>query len=116
MAPGTRGRRAGGRWTRRSGIAQECPRRRSSEMTQGTVKWFDPEKGFGFIEPDGGGPDVFVHVSAIADDGGFRTLDEGQRVEYTTTRGQREPQADDVRPDEGARRASGRDAGRGRDR
>src|SRR3954447_1424427 len=89
---------------------------RDESRTTGTVKWFDPEKGFGFIEPDGGGPDVFVHVSAIADDGGFRTLDEGQRVEYTTTRGQRGPQADDVRPDEGARRASGRDAGRGRDR
>jgi cold shock CspA family protein len=65
-------------------------------MVQGTVKWFDPGKGFGFIEPDEGGGDVFVHFSAIADEGGFRTLDEGQRVEYTTGQGQRGPQAEDV--------------------
>ena len=91
-------------------------RLRDDRRDTGTVKWFDPEKGFGFIEPDGDGPDVFVHFSAIADDGGFRTLDEGQRVEYTASQGERGPQADDVRPVDGARRASGRDAGRGNDR
>ena len=50
-------------------------------MAQGTVKWFNAEKGFGFIEQDGGGADVFVHYSAIQSDG-FRSLDEGQRVEF----------------------------------
>jgi cold shock CspA family protein len=82
-------------------------------MVQGTVKWFDPEKGFGFIEPDEGGPDVFVHFSAIADDGGYRTLDEGQRVEYTTGRGDRGPQAADVRPAREPRRSARRDDDRG---
>ena len=71
--------------------------RRSKKMAQGTVKWFNSEKGFGFIEQDGGGADVFVHYSAIATDG-FRTLDEGQRVEFEITQGQKGPQADQVRP------------------
>ena len=66
-------------------------------MAQGTVKWFNSEKGFGFIEQDGGGADVFVHYSAIATDG-FRTLDEGQHVEFEITQGQKGPQADQVRP------------------
>ncbi|NQU37447.1 MAG: cold-shock protein [Actinobacteria bacterium] len=65
-------------------------------MAQGTVKWFNSEKGFGFIEQDGGGADVFVHYSAISSDG-FRTLDEGQRVEFEITQGQKGPQADQVR-------------------
>ena len=56
-------------------------------MAVGTVRWFDPAKGFGFIEPEDGGDDVFVHFSAISDTGGFRTLDEGQRVEYTASPG-----------------------------
>ena len=55
-------------------------------MAQGTVKWFNAEKGFGFIEVDGGGADVFVHYSAI-ESSGFRSLDEGQRVEFDTTQG-----------------------------
>src|SRR3954471_24721410 len=71
---------------------------RSSRMPQGTVKWFNAEKGFGFIEPDDGGQDVFAHFSAIADDGGFRSLDEGQRVEYTASSGDRGMQADTIRP------------------
>jgi CspA family cold shock protein len=62
------------------------------------VKWFNAEKGFGFIEPDDGGPDVFVHFSAIADDGGYRSLEEGQRVEFSASPGERGPQADSVRP------------------
>lgn len=47
----------------------------------GTVKWFNPTKGFGFIVPDAGGPDVFVHISAVMD-AGMKSLEEGQRVEY----------------------------------
>lgn len=66
-------------------------------MAQGTVKWFNAEKGYGFIEVDGGGPDVFVHYSAI-DSSGFRSLDEGQRVEFETTQGPKGPQADAVHP------------------
>lgn len=65
-------------------------------MAQGTVKWFNAEKGFGFIAVDGGGPDVFVHYSAI-DATGFRSLEEGQRVEFETTQGPKGTQADHVR-------------------
>ncbi|HOO82648.1 MAG TPA: cold-shock protein [Alphaproteobacteria bacterium] len=50
-------------------------------MATGTVKWFNPEKGYGFIVPDNGGKDVFVHISAV-EAAGLRTLDEGQKVEY----------------------------------
>jgi CspA family cold shock protein len=66
-------------------------------MAQGTVKWFNAEKGFGFIAQESGGPDVFVHYSAI-DSGGYRSLDEGQRVEFEMTQGQKGPQAEKVRP------------------
>ncbi len=55
-------------------------------MTQGTVKWFNGDKGFGFIAPDGGAEDVFVHYSSIAGDG-FRTLNQGQTVEYEEQQG-----------------------------
>ncbi|MBP2367469.1 cold-shock protein [Pseudonocardia parietis] len=64
-------------------------------MTQGTVKWFNGEKGFGFIAQDDG-PDVFVHYSGI-DASGFRSLDEGQRVEFDLGQGQKGPQATGVR-------------------
>ena len=64
---------------------------------QGTVKWFNADKGFGFIAVDGGGPDVFVHYSAIATTG-YRTLEENQRVEFEVTQGDRGPQADQVKP------------------
>jgi len=63
-------------------------------MQTGTVKWFNSEKGFGFIEVEGG-DDVFVHFSAIGGDG-FKTLDEGQRVEFNVVQGNRGPQAEDV--------------------
>jgi len=64
-------------------------------MAQGTVKWFNAEKGFGFIAQDGGGPDVFVHYSAI-ETSGYRSLDEGQRVEFEVTQGPKGPQAEKV--------------------
>jgi CspA family cold shock protein len=66
-----------------------------SETVTGTVKWFSNQKGYGFIEQDGG-PDVFVHHSAIQE-GGFRTLEEGQRVEFTVEQGQKGPAAANVR-------------------
>ena len=67
-------------------------------MAQGTVKWFNAEKGFGFIAPDdNSSADVFVHFSAIQSDG-YRSLDENQRVEFETTQGQKGPQATNVRP------------------
>jgi CspA family cold shock protein len=66
-------------------------------MAQGTVKWFNGEKGFGFITPDGGNTDVFVHFSAIQADG-YRSLEENQRVEFDVTQGQKGPQAANVRP------------------
>jgi cold shock protein len=66
-------------------------------MTQGTVKWFNSEKGFGFIAVDDGGADVFVHYSEIQSDG-FRTLEENQRVEFEIVQGQKGPQASAVRP------------------
>ena len=65
-------------------------------MPQGTVKWFDGEKGYGFIAPDGGGEGLFVHHTGIAG-GGFRSLDEGERVSYEATQGRRGPQAGNVR-------------------
>ena len=65
-------------------------------MAVGTVKWFNADKGFGFITQDGGAPDVFAHFSAIASDG-YRTLEENQRVEFEIGQGQKGPQAQGVR-------------------
>ncbi|HST83575.1 MAG TPA: cold-shock protein [Kineosporiaceae bacterium] len=66
-------------------------------MATGTVKWFNAEKGFGFIAPDDGGADVFAHFSAIASSG-YRSLDENQKVEFEITQGQKGPQAENIRP------------------
>ena len=66
-------------------------------MAQGTVKWFNAEKGYGFIAPDDGTADVFVHYSAIQSSG-YRSLEEEQRVEFEVTQGQKGPQADQVTP------------------
>lgn len=64
-------------------------------MTRGTVKWFNPDKGYGFIERQGG-PDIFVHFSAI-EAAGYRSLEEGQTVEFDITEGEKGPQAANVR-------------------
>ncbi|TXZ75893.1 cold-shock protein [Vibrio mimicus] len=67
-----------------------------STPVTGTVKWFNETKGFGFIKQDNGGPDVFAHFSAIQGDG-FRTLAEGQKVEFVITQGQKGPQAESIK-------------------
>jgi cold shock CspA family protein len=87
----------------REGSAGSTPRASSlyaaevlQHMPTGVVKWFSDEKGFGFITPDDGGQDAFVHFSAIVGDG-FRTLAEGARVEYELGEGPKGPQATNVR-------------------
>jgi CspA family cold shock protein len=67
------------------------------DMPRGTVKWFNSDKGYGFIEPDDGSDDLFVHYSAIAG-GGFRSLEEGAKVSYEATRGKKGMQAENVSP------------------
>ncbi|MBI1375906.1 MAG: cold-shock protein [Frankiales bacterium] len=66
-------------------------------MVNGTVKWFNSEKGFGFIAPEDGSADVFVHFSAIASSG-YRSLEENQKVTFDITQGQKGPQAENVTP------------------
>jgi CspA family cold shock protein len=67
-----------------------------STVTTGTVKWFNAEKGFGFIQQQSG-PDVFVHFRSIINAGGYKTLDEGQMVEFSVSRGPKGPQAENVK-------------------
>jgi CspA family cold shock protein len=73
-----------------------APIRRITSMAQGTVKWFNAEKGFGFIAQENGGDDVFVHYSAIQSQG-YKSLDENQKVEFDVTQGPKGPQAENVR-------------------
>jgi len=65
-------------------------------MATGTVKWFNAEKGFGFIAPSDGSPDVFAHFSAISGSG-YRSLEEGQNVEFDVVQGQKGLQAENIR-------------------
>ncbi|NJP28692.1 cold-shock protein [Microbispora sp. SCL1-1] len=71
--------------------------KKEKQLSEGTVKWFNAEKGFGFIAPDDGTADVFVHYSAI-NSNGYRTLDQNQRVSYVTVQGNKGPQAEQVTP------------------
>jgi len=63
----------------------------------GIVKWFNDDKGFGFITPDGGGKDLFAHFKEIASTGGFRSLQEGQRVQFEVKQGMKGPQAANIK-------------------
>jgi CspA family cold shock protein len=67
-----------------------------TDMSKGTVKWFDAAKGFGFITPEDGGKDLFVHHTEIQADGGYATLNDGQAVEYEVGEGQKGPCANKV--------------------
>jgi CspA family cold shock protein len=76
------------------GLSKPCE---GEDMASGTVKWFNGDKGFGFIAQDGGGADVFAHFTAISASG-FRNLEENQRVEFDITQGPKGPQAANIRP------------------
>lgn len=95
-----RTRRAGRgplRWDTTRGMSAGTPKERQVMSTQGTVKWFNSEKGFGFIAPDEGGADVFAHYTAIAASG-YRSLEENQRVEFEIAQGPKGLQAENIRP------------------
>src|SRR5690606_18991498 len=90
------GRGFAARRSRHTACSRPSPEGHST-MAQGTVKWFNAEKGYGFIAQEGGGADVFVHYSAITSDG-YRSLEEAQRVEFDITQGPKGPQAENVQP------------------
>jgi CspA family cold shock protein len=79
------------------GTDRICYNQGVPSMATGTVKWFNAEKGFGFISPEDGSADVFAHYSAIATSG-YRTLDENQKVEFEVAQGPKGPQAENIRP------------------
>ena len=72
-------------------------KRKQNQMATGIVKWFNAEKGYGFIAPDDSSPDVFAHYTAIQS-GGYRSLEENQRVEFDVAAGPKGPQAENIRP------------------
>ena len=76
-------------------IVSDSSKKKMGERVTGTVKWFNAAKGYGFIGIEGG-KDVFVHFTAIKNEGGYRTLNEGDRVEFTVEEGKKGPQAADV--------------------
>jgi CspA family cold shock protein len=78
------------------GGGKRTGRKDKTSVARGTVKWFSEEKGYGFIAPDDGGEDLFVHYSGIAGEG-FRSLEEGDKVSYEPTRGRKGEQAENVR-------------------
>ena len=87
-------------WVGTRPVPQDAGRvcaREELHVVVGTVKWFNAEKGYGFITPDGGGNDVFAHYSAIQTSG-YRSLEENQRVEFEITQGPKGPQAENIRP------------------
>lgn len=102
-APSHRVRRSAHRRPRRFGRDDRSRphgsrRMKEEKMPTGTVKWFNSEKGYGFIAPDDGSADVFAHFSEIASTGGYRNLDENQKVEYDLAQGPKGPQAANIRP------------------
>lgn len=82
---------------RNSKLLQKYSNSKGNYMATGIVKWFNADKGYGFITPDDGGADVFAHFSAIQSSG-YRSLEENQKVEFDVTEGQKGPQAENIRP------------------
>ena len=82
---------------RRGRVRGSAPEMREDIMATGTVKWFNTDKGFGFIAPSDGSGDVFAHYREIVSAGGYRTLEENQRVEFDVTQGPKGPQATNIR-------------------
>jgi cold shock protein len=99
LRSGFYGERSAARQKRRLFIAVEPEEEKGGlqDMPQGTVKWFNDDKGYGFISPDEGGDDLFVHHSGIAGNG-FKSLDEGAKVTYEATQGKKGMQAENVTP------------------
>jgi CspA family cold shock protein len=86
----------GSRSTPNGIVPKWCHQHGEQSLATGTVKWFSEQKGYGFITPEDGGKDLFVHYSNIVGDG-FRNLQDGQAVEYEPAQGQKGPEAQNVR-------------------